>query len=116
MLPDQARGPQDKRNLAASAKSNELDSLAGFWKLPNELQQRIVALACGPPTLHRHTVVARSTDCTTTMISLLRTARGFYAMTLPLLYAHVRLSRPSMLREFQSTLSILLSMENGEVD
>lgn len=82
-----------------------IKSLAGFWALPLELQQGIVALACGPPAIPRHTRAGRSTDCTTTMLRLLQAGRAFSGLATPLLYSHVRLSRPSGLRAFHQTLA-----------
>lgn len=79
-------------------------SLTGFWQLPFELQQRILAAACGPPTLHRWTLAGRPTDCTTTMLRLLVAAKVFHPLVTPLLYRHVRLTRPSALHAFLHTL------------
>lgn len=86
---------------AAAAPSQ---TLAGFWTLPTELQHRIFILACGPPALHRYTIVGRSDDCTTTMLSLLQTAKSLSPIIAPLLYRHVRLTRPSALRSFLRTV------------
>lgn len=76
-----------------------------FWHLPYELRHLIILTACGPPVHRRHTKVNRSTECTTTMLALLRTARVLYPIITPLLYSHVRLTRPSALKSFQQTLA-----------
>lgn len=111
-MPNKARAAQGSKDVAAplsargaQGRLRQLSSLAGFWTLPQELRQLILFTACGLPVLPRHIIVGRSFDCTTTMISLLRTAKTFYATIIPMLYAHVRLSRPSTLRAFQRTLS-----------
>lgn len=76
-----------------------------FWHLPYELRHLIILTACSSPGLPRHTTVGRSADCTTTMLALLQTARVFYPVIVPLLYSHVRLTRPSALKSFQQTLA-----------
>lgn len=92
------------RSIIGKAELRSLASLTSFWKLPYELRTRIIILACGPPVLPCNTPVGRSIDCTSTMLSLLRATRIFYPTVIPLLYAHVRLPRPSNLRSFQRTL------------
>lgn len=78
-------------SAAYSSSSASSPQLAAFWKLPFELQYTIILAACGPPVLHRWTVVGRTTDCTSTMLALQRTSRMFYVMVTPLLYKYVRL-------------------------
>ena len=85
-------------------QQRQLDYLASFLTLPFELQQNIVALACGPPTIDRWTLAGRSNSCTAMMVRLLYAAKVFYPLVTPLLYSHVRLTRPSTLHAFARTL------------
>lgn len=87
-----------------SPHQRQSSALASFLTLPFELQQRIVTLACGPPTIDRWTLAGRSTSCTTTMLRLLYAGKVFYPLVSPLLYRHVRLTRPSTLHAFARTL------------
>lgn len=93
------------RSNIVAAYNEPFGALNAFWKLPLELQQRILRVACGPPVLDRYTIVGRTTDCTTTMLSLVYAAKVFSPFITPLLYRHVRLTRPSALHAFLRTLS-----------
>lgn len=79
--------------------------LTGFWKLPHELQSRILETACGPPVLPRRVTVGHRSDCTTTMLRLALSCKAFNRQMLPILYANVRLPLPSNLSNFQRTLA-----------
>lgn len=92
-------------NGAPARHIEPLRVLTQFWKLPKELQQRIIIAACGPPTLFRSEVPGRTWDCTRTMNRLSQSGKELYALATPLLYANVRLTRPSALRQFQQTLA-----------
>lgn len=102
---------QAHADRATSATSSQ--TLAGFWNLPPELLHRIISLACGPPAIHRNTIVGRSGECATTMLSLLKAAKGFSSFIIPLLYRHVRLTRPSALRSFLQALLSRPSIGEG---
>lgn len=80
-------------------------NLSGFWKLPKELRDRILSIACTTDILHRYDKIGRAGDCTKTIIRLSQASRYFYAFATPLLYAHVRLDRPSALRLFHQALA-----------
>lgn len=85
--------------------------LSHFWTLPRELQHRVIALACGPPAASsRNTIIGRSVDDTTTILRLIQTSRFFYAQTIPLLYANVRITRPSTLLSFHKALALRPSL------
>lgn len=95
------KGCEDTRT---AQRSRDL-VLTRFWKLPLELRERILVEACGPSALHRWTIAGRSTDCTTTMLRLLRASKVFHPVVLPLLYRNVRVTRPSALDMFERTLA-----------
>lgn len=80
------------------------NDISNFWQLPKELQERIITLACSDP-LSRSTIVGRSSDCTETMLNLVKTSRFFLVNTISLLYRHVRITRPSVLAAFHSSLA-----------
>lgn len=97
---------ENSDNDAAMLSSRTLEQqLTDFWKLPAELQHRILFAACELPVIERRTSVGLSTSCTETILSLMKASRSFYAVVTPLLYHHVRLPRPSNLRQFHQTLA-----------
>lgn len=106
--------PSKVKHATSSAASYSNDAallqLNNFWKLPFDLQYTIILAACGPPVLHRWTVVGRTTDCTTTMLALQKTSRMFYVVVTPMLYKYVRLVRPSIMRSFHQAISIRPSL------
>lgn len=87
------------------ARLRALTALTGFWRIPRELQQRILALSCQAPTLPRRTMVGRSFDCSETTLRLMHTSKFFYVFATPLLYKHIRITRPSILVQLQRTLA-----------
>lgn len=105
-------------------------SLQDFWRLPSELQQRILLLACRSPPLLATTGAAFSNskfsllslDIPTTL-NLALSTRQLYPFIMGLLYAHVKITTVSALRCFQYALSsrpalgrLVKSLHIGPVD
>lgn len=65
----------------------------------------MLALACSSPVLPRTHIVGRSDECTDMMMRLTLSCRAFNSFATSLLYAHVRLTRPSDLRLFHQALA-----------
>lgn len=76
----------------------------GFCSLPLEIRERILILACGLPRVHHRRDPGLSTQCTKTINRLSLTSRALYAQMMPKLYENVRLTRPSDLDIFHTTI------------
>lgn len=100
--------PAEQSSAAASSSSgSDGASLKDFWRLPSELQQRILLLACRAPAYTDKDFDKRSTlalDLATTR-SLALVSRQLYPQIVTLLYSHVKIITVSALRSFQQALS-----------
>lgn len=81
-------------------------SLAGYWRLPREIQEHIILAGCGYDPHDRTIIIYRSAMSTKTMLGFSTASKHFYRMTVSLLYERVHLSRPSQLRAFQQTVAL----------
>lgn len=93
--------------VATAASPSSTISLEDFWRLPAELQQRILLLACRPPAYSDKDLSKRSTlalDLATTR-HLALVSRQLYPQIITLLYSHVKITTVSALRSFQQALS-----------
>lgn len=101
--------PAKQRKTAKAAAPLAPTSFEHFSKLPNELQTRIVELACLSPVTSSAASNASSPIGAQldrpTILGIALVSRDFYAQVAPLIYARVRLERPSRLKLFQQTLS-----------
>lgn len=94
-----------------------------FWHLPTEIRQRIFKSACGEPRLYHRKSPGLSTDCSKTIKKLALVSRSFHNDMTPLLYKHIRITRPSDLQILLNTLSthallgqLVRSIHVGPVD
>lgn len=98
--------PAKQRKATQVATQAGPTSFEHFEKLPRELRTRIITLACCSPATDNAKSVSpiTSTDLSTSL-SIALVSREHYALAVPIIYAHVRLERPSRLQLLQRTLA-----------
>lgn len=80
-------------------------SLSGFWLLLRKLRSHILTLACTTTRRPHQSTKGRSTDCTETICRLALASRHFYALMIPFLWQHIRITRPSELKILQAAVA-----------
>lgn len=93
-------------NISREEDCHQPDQRTGFGDLPHEVRDRILWATCGQDGHGNRTSGAGPlTDCTRIAAALALVCRNLHGQVLPLLYAIVRLSRPSALATFNRTLT-----------
>lgn len=92
-----------KTNLHADPTQSNSPSHATFWDLPTELRTTILDLASQKPNSAAYGGSRLRLD-RKTIHSLTLVSRQFHSTFNPVLYSHVKLTKPSILAEFRQSL------------